>query len=480
MWGGRFAAEPDARALALLMSLPVDRRLLRWDLLGSLAHVVALGEARVIPAAVAAALTAELRRMLQEADAGTLVAEEGYEDIHSFVEATLGARIGQAAGWLHTGRSRNDQVVTAFRLALKAEIRHAVHGIAVLQERLLERAQEMRAIIIPSYTHLQRAQPVLAAHLWLAYFWMLSRDAGRLRDAYRRLDVLPLGSGAIAGTGFPVDRARQAALLGFAQVSENSVDATGDRDFALEAVAAASGLLVHLSRWAEELILWTTREFEFAALPESMMTGSSLMPQKKNPDLLELVRAQAGIALGALVTLATVMKGVPLGYNRDLQEDKAPTFAAFRAVGFALEAMALVVASVVFNPDRMARALRGGFLTATEVADYLVRRGVPFREAHALAGKVVLAAEAAGCELWELPLEAYRRVSPQFGPEIATVVTPEGAVAAKDVPGGTAPGRVEEALGAARASCVALRAWCDTADAEHAAAERRLLAAVPT
>jgi argininosuccinate lyase len=479
MWGGRFAAEPDARALALLASLPVDRRLLRWDLLGSLAHVIALAEARVIPRAAAAALAAELRRMLQEADAGTLVPEDGYEDIHSFVEATLGARIGRAAGWLHTGRSRNDQVVTAFRLALKDEVRRAVRAIAALQDRLLERVREMREIIVPSYTHLQRAQPVLVAHLWLAYFWMLCRDAGRLRDAYRRLDVLPLGSGAIAGTGFPVDRARQAGLLGFAQVSENSVDATGDRDFALEAVAAASGLLVHLSRWAEELILWTTKEFEFAAMPEALMTGSSLMPQKKNPDLLELVRAQAGIALGALVTLATVLKGVPPGYHRDLQEDKAPSFAAFRAVRVALEAMTLVVDGIVIRPERMAAALRGGFLTATEVADYLVRRGVPFREAHGLAGQVVLAAEAAGCELWELPLDAYRRVSPQFGPDVIEAVTPEGAVAAKDVPGGTAPRRVDEALAAAGAAGAALRAWCETADAEFAAAERRLLAAVP-
>jgi len=319
----------------------------------------------------------------------------------------------------------------------------------------------------------------LVAHLWLAYFWMLSRDAGRLRDAYRRLDVLPLGSGAIAGTGFPVDRARQAVLLGFAAVSENSVDATGDRDFAFEAVAAASGLLVHLSRWAEELVLWTTKEFDFASLPDTLMTGSSLMPQKKNPDLLELVRAQAGVALGSLVTLGTVMKGVPLGYNRDLQEDKAPSFAAFRAAKFALDAMSLVVAMIAIRPERMAAALRGGFLTATEVADYLVRRGIPFREAHGLAGKVVLAAEAAGCELWELPLDAYRRVSSQFDPDVIQAVTPEGAVAAKDVPGGTAPRRVGEAMGAARAECAVTRAWCDTADADHLASETRLLAAVP-
>jgi len=478
MWGGRFSAEPDARALALLVSLPVDRRLLRWDLLGSLGHVIALGEANIIPSRAAADIAAELGRMLREADAGSLIPEDGYEDVHSFVEATLTARMGGVAGWLHTGRSRNDQVVTAFRLALKDEIRRAVRGIAGLQARLLDRAREMKTVLLPSYTHLQRAQPVLLAHLWLAYFWMLSRDAGRLQDAYRRLDVLPLGSGAIAGTGFPVDRARQAALLGFAQVSENSIDATGDRDFALEAVSAASGLLIHLSRWAEELVLWTTKEFEFASLPDTLMTGSSLMPQKKNPDLLELVRAQAGVAFGSLTTLAMIMKGLPSGYNRDLQEDKAPTFAALRAVKFALDAMSLVVESLTVRPDRMAAALRGGFLTATEVADYLVRRGIPFREAHRLAGQVVLAAEAAGCELWDLPLDAYRRVAPQFDQDVLQLVTPEGAVAAKDVPGGTAPRRVAEALTAAGAACAVIRAWCETADADHLATETRLLATV--
>ncbi len=478
MWGGRFASEPDARAFALLASLPVDRTLLRWDLLGSLAHVITLGEARVIPLQAAADLTKELRYMLEEADAGALVPEEGYEDIHSFIEATLAQRVGQTAGWLHTGRSRNDQVVTAFRLALKDEIRRVARRVTELQDRLLERARGMTAIIVPSYTHLQRAQPVLLAHLWLAHYWMLSRDAGRLRDAYRRIDVLPLGSGAIAGSGFPVDRARQAALLGFAQLSENSIDATGDRDFALEVLAALTGLLIHLSRWAEDLVLWTTKEFDFAGLPDAVTTGSSLMPQKKNPDLLELVRAQAGVALGSLVTLATVMKGVPSGYSRDLQEDKAPTFAAFRAATLAVDAMTLVVANLVIRPERMAAALRGGFLTATEVADYLVKRGVPFREAHGLAGKVVLAAEAAGCELWELSLDAYRQISPHFDADVMKAVTPEGAVAAKDVPGGTAPGRVQEALAAARASLAVQKAWGDQVAADHLAAEARLLAVV--
>ncbi|MGH2403984.1 MAG: argininosuccinate lyase, partial [bacterium] len=445
MWGGRFAAAPDPKASALLASLPADRALLRWDLVGSLAHVIALAEARAVPEDAAARIAGELRTMLAEADAGALTPEEGYEDVHSFIEATLVARLGAAiAGWLHTGRSRNDQVVTAFRLALKDRIARLAGQVTALLEALLIRARAAGDIMVPSYTHLQRAQPVLLAHAWLAYFWMLKRDVDRLRDAYRRLDVLPLGSGAIAGTGFPIDRAREAALLGFAQFSENSIDATGDRDFALEVTAAVVSLLIHLSRWAEDLILWCTKEFDFVSLPDAIATGSSLMPQKKNPDLLELVRSQAGVALGSLVTLGAVLKGVPGGYNGDLGQDKPATFAALRAADSAVSAMTLVVSGLILRPDRMAAALRGGFLTATEAADYLVRRGVPFREAHRLAGQVVLAAESAGRELWELPLEVYRSVSPIFEADVLDAVTPAGAIAAKDVPGGTAPNRVAE------------------------------------
>ncbi|MGQ0550143.1 MAG: argininosuccinate lyase [Armatimonadota bacterium] len=480
MWGGRFTAGPDPAASALLASLPVDRALLRWDLAGSLAHVIALAEAGVIPKDAAASIARELEAMLAEADAGSLVAEEGYEDVHSFIEATLVARLGAAtAGWLHTGRSRNDQVVTAFRLALKDRIARVAGHLTALLDALLARAREAGDIMVPSYTHLQRAQPVLLAHAWLAYFWMLARDLDRLRDAYRRLDVSPLGSGAIAGTGFPLDRAREAALLGFAQVSENSIDATGDRDFALEVTAVLTGLLIHLSRWAEDLILWCTKEFEFITLPDGITTGSSLMPQKRNPDLLELVRSRAGVALGSLVTLGVVMKGVPAGYSGDLGEDKAPTFAALRAAESAVGAMTLVISGLLFKPERMAAALRGGFLTATEAADYLVRRGVPFREAHRLAGQVVLAAEAAGCELWELPLEAYDRVSPHFGPDVLDAVTPAGAVAAKDVPGGTAPGRVAEALAAARAALAVHLSWADQVAADAAAVVTRLAASEP-
>src|SRR3990170_1443111 len=366
MWGGRFADEPDPRIAPLLTSLPVDRHLLRWDLLGSLAHLTALADAGIAPVVEASAIGRALREMLAAADAGTLVADGEFEDVHSFIEAAL----------------------------------------AALQDVALGRIAETEGVVLPGYTHLQRAQPVLLAHVWLAYVWMLGRDAGRLRDAYRRVDVSPLGSGAIAGSSFPIDRAREASLLGFAQISENSIDATGDRDFVFETTAVVTGVLLHLSRWAEELILWATYEFGFINLPDAILTGSSLMPQKRNPDLLELTRAQAGVGLGALAGLGAVLKGVPPGYNRDLQEDKAAAMTAFGAAGMALQAMTLAVGRLIVNRERMVAALRGGFLTATEVADYLVRRGVPFREAHHLAGRAVRDAEAAGCELWELPLEA--------------------------------------------------------------------------
>ncbi len=479
MWGGRFSEPPDPRVAPLLTSLPVDRHLLRWDLLASLAHLTCMAEAGAVPQEAAARVGRALRRMITEAEAGILVPGDGLEDVHSFIEATLTARIGPAAGWLPTGRSRNDQVTTAMRLDLKDRIACLVEQVIILQEALLARAREAADVLIPGYTHLQRAQPVRLAHHWMAYFWMLGRDLGRLRDAHRRLDVSPLGSGAIAGTSFPVDRARQAALMGFQATSENSIDATGDRDFVFETVAAVAGLLVHLSRLAEELVLWATAEFGFIRLPDAIATGSSLMPQKRNPDLLELARAQAAVVMGPLVTLAAVQKGVAFGYSRDLQEDKAPALAAFRSAGMALAAVTLVMERMTIQPDRMAEALRGGHITATDVADYLVRKGVPFREAHELAGGAVRAAEAAGCELWELPLEEYRRISQAFEDDVLAAVSLEGSVASRDVPGGTAPGRVLDAMESARSSIEVSRSWLEQVRADQQAAITRLLDAAP-
>jgi argininosuccinate lyase len=479
MWGGRFGQKPDPTVAPLLSSLAVDAHLLRWDLLGSLAHLTALAEAGVVPDSAARALGRGLRDLLAEADAGRLAAGGGHEDVHSFIEASLAARVGAVAGWLQAGRSRNDQVVTAFRLDLKDRIRRLVGEIAELQGVIVARAADAGDLLVPSYTHLQRAQPVLLAHAWLAHCWTLDRDAGRLRDGYRRVDVSPLGSGAIAGTSFPVDRERQAALLGFADITMNSIEATGDRDFVFEVVAGVVGLLLHLSRWAEELILWNTVEFGFIALPDAVLTGSSLMPQKRNPDLLELARAQGGVGLGALTALGAVLKGVPYGYHRDLQEDKAAAMTAFRSADLAVRALRIVADRLEVRADRLADALRGGFLTATEAADYLVRRGVPFREAHRLAGLVVREAEAAGCELWELPIDAYHRASPLFEPDVLQAVTLRGAVAVRDVAGGTAPGRVAQALAAARSAVKVHLAWVEQAAAHQRAAEQRLLDAAP-
>jgi argininosuccinate lyase len=479
MWGGRFQDDPDPGVAPLLTSLPVDRHLLRWDLLGSLAHLTGIAEAGVVPPEAARTLGRTLRELLTEESDGRLVAAGDYEDVHSFVESTLSQRLGPVAGWLHTGRSRNDQVVTAFRLDLKARVRTVFEQVTALQAALLEQVGSVEGLIVPGYTHLQRAQPVLLGHVWLAYFWMLHRDATRLQDAYRRLDVLPLGSGAIAGSGFRVDRKRMAALLGFDSISENSIDATADRDFVFETLSGVAGLLLHLSRWAEELILWSTQEFGFLTLPDAIMTGSSLMPQKRNPDLLELVRAQAGVGLGALMSIGAVIKGVPSGYNRDLQEDKTAAASAFGAAAMALPAMLIVARRMAVNRARLQAALRGGFLTATEVADYLVPRGVPFREAHRIAGEAVRAAEAAGCELWELRLDAYRTISPKFDSDIVAAVTPEGSVASKDVPGGTAPARVAEALRAATATLVVQQSWAQQSRVDQAAAEVRLLRSAP-
>lgn len=475
MWGGRFKDLPDPRLGALLSAPPVSRHLLRWDILASIAHVLSLAEAAAIPLTEATKLACALRRMLAEADAGSLSPSTEHEDVHTFIEATLTSRIGSSAGWLQTGRSRNDQVVTAFRLLLKDRVRRLARNISSLQSTLLDRADEVWGVTLPGYTHLQRAQPVLLSHHWLAYFWMLLRDIDRFRDAYGRIDVCPLGSGAIAGTGFPVDRGRQSELLGFARPSENSIDATGNRDFAFEPVACVSCFLVGISRWAEELVLWATREFGFVELPDAITTGSSLMPQKRNPDLLELTRAQAGVGLGQLVALATVLKGVPPAYNLDLREDKTPTLAAFDAGDLAAGAMNLVVERLVVRRDRMGAALQGGFLTATEVADYLVRRGTPFREAHHLAGRVVLEAEGANQDLWEAPLEMFKQVSPLFEADVLEAVSIEGALAAKDVSGGTAPMRVAQSLAEAREALAARRRWIEQVDADHQAVETRLL-----
>lgn len=459
MWGGRFREALDSDLLEFTSSFSTDRRLLRWDIVASIAHVQMLGATDIIPASDAAAIADGLRVILADAAAGRLRTRGAYEDVHSFVEAILYRRIGSAAGRLHTARSRNDQVATAFRLYVKEQIVHLVARIIELMAAATDRAAGAMEIIMPGLTHLQHAQPVRLAHHLLAYVWMLERDADRLMDGYRRTDVLPLGSGAVAGVSYPIDRPRVANALGFARVSDNSIDATGDRDFAVEVAAAASLLMVHLSRWSDELVLWASDEFGFVSLADAVATGSSLMPQKKNPDPVELIRGRAGRVIGAVTALLVMLKGLPAGYHRDLQEDKEIVFEGLDLAAASVRALLTFLGGVEFSAARMEEATRRGLLTSTEVADYLARKGMPFREAHEVAGRVVQEALARGSQLWDLPLEVYRGISPLFERDINEAVRPAAAVETKRAPGGTAKAAVEAQLDGARLRIDDLRGW---------------------
>jgi argininosuccinate lyase len=471
MWGGRFHEALDPDLLEFTSSFATDRRLLRWDIIASVAHVQMLGATGIIPVSDTTVIADGLRDILGDAEAGRLPISGPYEDVHSFVEAILYRRVGPAAGRLHTARSRNDQVATAFRLFIREQLVALVARLTDLMDATVSRAATTLDVILPGFTHLQHAQPVRLAHHLLAYVWMLDRDAARMMDSYRRADVLPLGSGAVAGVSFPIDRQRVAGALGFARLSENSIDATGDRDFAVDAVAAAALVMVHLSRWSDELVLWASDEFSFVTLADTVATGSSLMPQKKNPDPAELIRGRTGRVVGAITALLTMLKGLSAGYHRDLQEDKEVTFEALDLTAASLRAMRTFLAGVEFSPARMAEAAHRGLLTATEIADYLARKGMPFREAHEAAGRVVQEALARGCQLWELPLDVYTRITPLCERDILDAVQPLAAVETKRAPGGTAKVAVLAQLDQARGRVEALRAWGgDTAARLHHAA----------
>ncbi len=463
MWGGRFEETLDPQILDFTSSFSIDRRLLRWDIIASIAHATMLGEVGIISTADARVLADGLRGILTDVRGGRLPVEGPFEDVHSFIEATLYERVGPVAGRLHTARSRNDQVATTFRLYLKEHLMILVTAIQDLMGTLIHRAETTLDVVMPGFTHLQHAQPVRLAHHLLAYVWMLDRDVDRFIACYRRADVMPLGSGALAGVSFPVNRHWVAEALGFARISENSIDATGDRDFAVDAASAAALLMVHLSRWGEEIVLWASEEFGFVTLADSVATGSSLMPQKKNPDPAELIRARAGRVIGLLTALLATLKGLPVGYQRDLQEDKAIVFEALDISTAAVQAVGTLFQKMEFGHQRMEEAARRGLLTATEVADYLVRKGLAFREAYELAGQVVQSALARGCQLWELPLRAYLEVSPLFGKDVLDAVTVEASIEAKRVPGGTARQSVEDQLLAARERLDAVHTWLQEA-----------------
>ncbi len=448
LWAGRFRERTHALVDRFANSLHFDCRLYAHDIRGSLAHCRTLAKARVLTRAEAATIERGLRAVLKELETGRFPFQPQDEDIHMAVERRLTELIGPAGGKLHTGRSRNDQVATDLRLFVKDELAELAEAVRRLQRALLAQARAHRDTAMPGYTHLQRAQPVLLAHHFLAYVEMLERDRGRLADARARADVMPLGSGALAGSNYPVDRRYAAKLLGFARVSENSLDAVSDRDFVVETLAALSLVMAHLSRLGEELILWSSQEFRFVELPDGFCTGSSMMPQKKNPDVPELVRGKTGRVFGHLMGLLTTLKGLPLAYNRDLQEDKEALFDALDTVRDSVEVMAAMFPGLTVNRAALQAAVGSGFLLATELADHLVTKGVPFRQAHAVAGRVVRDCLDRGVDLAHVTLADLKRQSPVFGPDALRVLTVAGAIARKGQAGGTARKRVEERIAA--------------------------------
>lgn len=436
----------DDRALKYSASIAYDRRLYRHDIAGSIAHARMLGKQGIIPAEDADLIVRGLEEIREEIDDNRFDWREDLEDIHLNIESRLREKIGDAGARLHTARSRNDQVATDVRLFVMEACDDVIAGIRDVQRALLELATTNPDVVMPGYTHMQRAQPVLLAHHLLAYFEMLDRDAGRFAAARHTADELPLGSGALAGVAYNIDREFVARELGFSRLSSNSIDAVSDRDFAVDFHAAAATTMMHISRLAEEIVVWSSDEFGFVRLPADFATGSSIMPQKRNPDVAELARGRTGRAYGNLMSILTTLKGLPLAYNRDLQEDKQPLFETTDVLTSTLEVFAAMLPRLQVDGDRAERAAEGaGYLLATDVADYLVRKGVPFRDAHSVVAELVRHAESQKKPLAALTLEDYRRFSPEFQEDILALDV-QTSIEARDVIGGTAPRRVKAAL----------------------------------
>jgi len=446
MWGGRFAGETHQQVEAFTASIDFDRRLAPYDIAGSIAHARMLAKCGLLGKKEGEAIVQGLTEIGEEISQGSFRYDQALEDIHMHVERRLIEKIGEAGGKLHTARSRNDQVALDLRLYLRDVIRRLREQLRVLQGVLVRQAELHLGTVMPGYTHVQRAQPVLLAHHLLAYFEMLQRDRERLADCLVRVNVLPLGAGALAGTTLPIDRAYVAKLLDFPEVARNSIDAVSDRDFAVEFLAGGAILAMHLSRLAEELVLWSSAEFGFLELPDAFATGSSIMPQKKNPDVAELVRGKTGRVYGALASLLTLLKGLPLAYNRDMQEDKEPIFDAADTLQRILDVLPPMLSAVSFRPERMREAAASGFLNATDLADYLVRQGVPFREAHEIVGRLVRECAASQERLEDLPLTRLRRYSPAFGPDVGQFISLEACVERRRSAGGTSSRLVGEAI----------------------------------
>jgi argininosuccinate lyase len=445
-WGGRFGAGPDALMQAINVSIGFDSKLWAEDIAGSRAHAAMLGAQGILSAADVAAIDAGLAGIAADIAAGKFEFLDALEDIHTNIEVRLTERIGDAARRLHTARSRNDQVATDFRLFVRGAIDRVLAQVRDLMQALATRAAEHAGSVMPGFTHLQTAQPVTFGHHLLAYVEMLNRDAGRLADARARLNECPLGAAALAGTSFPIDRHATAQALGFDRPTANSLDSVSDRDFALEYLSALAVLAMHLSRFAEEIIIWCSAPYRLITLSDAFTTGSSIMPQKRNPDAAELTRAKTGRITGALVGLLTVMKGLPMAYAKDMQEDKEPVFDATEAITLCLAATAGMVRDLTADTARMAELAGSGFSTATDLADWLVRvLGMPFRDAHHVTGRIVALAESKGVDLADLALADMQSVEPRIGAEIFGVLTVQASVASRTSYGGTAPANVAKA-----------------------------------
>ena len=451
LWAGRLAGEMDETLARINNSIGFDSRMYRQDILGSAAHATMLGEVGVVTPEESAQIVGGLKGILADIESGALEIDMTCEDIHTFVEAELTKRVGAAGKKLHTGRSRNDQVALDIRLYLADEIDHLTALAKDLARALCEVAKDHLHTVMPGYTHLQRAQPVTLAHELMAYAQMLLRDIDRLADCKKRTMISPLGSGALAGTTYPLDRQRVSELLGLNGITENSLDGVSDRDFVLELLGDLSIMMMHLSRFSEEICLWCSWEFKFVTLADSFSTGSSIMPQKKNPDITELVRGKTGRVYGDLMTLLTAMKGLPLAYNKDIQEDKEAVFDALDTAVMSLQVLEPMLRTATFHPENMRKAAAGGFINATDCADYLVGKGIPFRDAYSITGQLVRACVEKGVTLEELPLEAYQAVCPAFDQDVYDAIDLLNCVNRRSLDGGPAPEAVKRQIAAALA-----------------------------
>lgn len=449
LWQGRFSENTDTVVERFTSSIDFDKRLYPYDIQGSIAHCRMLEKTGIVSAEDAEAMIRGLEEIKDEIERGQFHFDDSLEDIHMHVESRLIEKIGDVARKLHTARSRNDQVALDVRMFVREETLAIIRGLVGLRKCIVESAKRHIDVLLPGYTHLQRAQPVLLSHHLMAYYEMFSRDTQRFRQCMERTDVMPLGSAALAGTTFPIDREYTAGLLGFSRVSENSIDAVSDRDFIIEFLSSASICMMHLSRFSEELILWSSVEFGFVEISDAFTTGSSIMPQKKNPDVPELVRGKAGQVFGNLVSVLTLMKSLPLAYNRDMQEDKTPLFQAVDTLAACIEVYTRMLPHITFNKDVMQHAAAGGFLNATDMADYLVKRGMPFRNAHSCVGNAVRYAGARNKELDQLTLEELRSFSELIEQDIFAALTPRAMIDGRKCTGATAEQKVIKAIQAA-------------------------------